>query len=58
VKNVGRLAFTQQLMDYLEYAQENNLTFILQTRPSTQYSRTLQRLIDTGQIKPIKGFPK
>jgi hypothetical protein len=60
VKNVKHLAFTQQMSDYLEYAQENGLTFILHTRPQTTYSRTLQALIDAGHIvrKDIPGFPK
>jgi hypothetical protein len=60
VKNVKHLAFTQQISDYLEYAQENGLTFILHTRPQTTYSKTLQALIDAGLIqrKYIPRVPK
>jgi Restriction endonuclease fold toxin 7 len=60
VKNVKHLAFTQQISDYLEYAQENGLTFILHTRPQTTYSTPLQGLIDAGHIvqKAIPGLPK
>jgi hypothetical protein len=52
VKNVGRLAFTQQLQDYFLYAQENNLTFIVWMRPSTVLTGTMRDLIATGQIVP------
>jgi hypothetical protein len=57
VKNVRYLAFTQQLMDYLEHAQENNLSFILHVRPDTRYSGTLQNLIDAGQIE-LRYIPR
>jgi hypothetical protein len=56
VKNVQYLALTQQLMDYWEHAQENNLTLILHTRPDTRYSGPLQSLIDVGEIK-VRHIP-
>jgi hypothetical protein len=54
VKNVQYLALTQQLRDYLAYAQANQLTFILHVHPETKYSGPLQDLIDAGQIMPKK----
>jgi hypothetical protein len=56
VKNVGYLALTGQLRDYLAHAENNGLTFILHVRPKIEYSRPLQRLIDAGRIIP-KDIP-
>jgi len=50
VKNVQYLALTQQIRDYLAYAQANQLTFILHVHPNTEYSGPLQQLIGSGQI--------
>jgi RHS repeat-associated protein len=50
VKNVARLANTQQLQDYLLYAQENNLTFNVWVRPSTVLTPTVKDLVSSGQI--------
>ena len=57
VKNVKYLAFTQQLRDYLSHARNNDLTFILHTRPEATYSGPLQQLIDAGQIK-LRYIPR
>ncbi len=56
VKNVARLANTQQLQDYLLYAQENNLTFNVWVRPSTTFTSTVKDLISSGQIN-LKYIP-
>jgi hypothetical protein len=60
VKNVKYLALTQQIRDYLAYAQANQLTFILHVHPETKYSGPLQDLIDTGEIvrRKIEGLSK
>jgi hypothetical protein len=60
VKNVKYLALTQQIRDYLAYAQANQLTFILHVHPETEYSGPLQQLIDAGQIseRRIVGLSK
>ena len=60
VKNVKYLALTQQIRDYLAYAQANMLTFILHVHPETKYSGPLQDLIDDGQIitKKIEGLSR
>jgi hypothetical protein len=50
VKNVDSLSFTQQLRDYLEYAQNQGFRFDLYTRPNTQLSGPLQNIIDSGRI--------
>jgi hypothetical protein len=57
VKNVQHQALTQQISDYLAYAQHNKLTFILHVRPETEYSGPLRRLIDAGQIQ-LKHIPR
>jgi hypothetical protein len=60
VKNVKYLALTQQIRDYLAYAQANQLTFILHVHPETKYSGPLQYLIDAGEIvrRKIEGLSK
>jgi hypothetical protein len=60
VKNVQYQALTQQLRDYLAYAQANQLTFILHVHPETKYSGPLQDFIDGGKIiaKKIEGLAK
>jgi hypothetical protein len=60
VKNVQYQALTQQIRDYLAYAQANQLTFILHVHPETKYSGPLQDLIDAGQIvsKKIEGLSR
>jgi len=60
VKNVQYLALTQQIRDYLAYAQANQLRFILHVHPNTEYSGPLQQLVDSGQIidRDIEGLSK
>jgi hypothetical protein len=60
VKNVQYLALTQQIKDYLAYAQANGLIFILHVHPETKYSGPLQDLFNAGQIIPkkIEGLSK
>lgn len=57
-KNVKHLNFTGQLRDYLNYSQQNGLDFMLHTRPSTTFSKPLQKLIDQKIIlhNPVPGF--
>jgi hypothetical protein len=50
VKNVGKLGFTNQINDYLLYAQSKNLIFELWTRQGTEIAPTLQELFDNGSI--------
>jgi RHS repeat-associated protein len=56
VKNVARLSNTQQLQDFLIYAQENNLTFNVWVRPSTALTPTVKDLVSSGQIN-LKFIP-
>lgn len=53
VKNVGRLSFTRQLRDYLEYAQTNDLRFDLYTRQHSRLSGPLQNAVDSGLINRV-----
>ena len=50
VKNVRKLSYTQQLQDFYEYCNRNNLRFVLVVRRDTQLSRTLQEMERRGQI--------
>lgn len=50
VKNVQNSSFTQQLRDYLSYAQQNGLQFNLYVRPTTTLSGPLQNAVSSGQI--------
>lgn len=50
VKNVKSLSFTQQLRDFHIYSQQNELNFILYTRPNTTLSGPLQQAINNGSI--------
>jgi RHS repeat-associated protein len=56
VKNVARLANTQQLQDFLVYSQENNLTFNVWVRPSTVLTPTVRDLVSSGEIN-LKYLP-
>jgi RHS repeat-associated protein len=55
IKNVNSLSLTRQLTDFHLYSQQNELQFILYTRPTTTFSGPLQNLINNGSIilKPI-----
>jgi RHS repeat-associated protein len=56
VKNVAKLSFTQQLQDYLAFAQGTGRTFDLYTRPTTGLTGPLQQAISSGQIN-LKFIP-
>ncbi len=53
VKNVGYQAYTQQLRDYVDYAQQNGLRYDLYTRPDTILSSPLQNAISSGRINRV-----
>jgi len=50
VKNVRKLSYTEQLRDFYEYCNRNNLRFVLVVRRDTRLSRTLQEMERRGQI--------
>jgi RHS repeat-associated protein len=50
VKNVSSLSYTNQLRDYVLWAQANNYTFELWVRPTTILSGPLQQAVSNGQI--------
>lgn len=50
VKNVGKLSYTNQLRDFVAYASQNQYTFVLQIRRSTELSAPLQQAIAEGKI--------
>jgi hypothetical protein len=56
VKNVKSLSYTQQLRDYVTFAQQNGSTFNLRVRPSTYISGPLNRAILDILIR-IKYIP-
>lgn len=53
VKNVQRLSFTQQLRDYLAFAEEHGLRFDLWYRPGAHMSPRLEQAIAEGRVNPI-----
>ena len=57
VKNVGKLSLTNQLRDYLLFAEWKGLTFILEVRHSTRIAGPLQRIIDEGRIVLRRTLP-
>jgi len=57
IKNVRVQYFTQQLRDFSDYAQQNNLRFDLYTRPDTYLSGPLQNAINAGRIN-LKTIPQ
>ena len=50
VKNVKRLSLTNQIKDFVAFAQSNRYTFELWVRETTKFSKPLQKLIDEGEI--------
>jgi hypothetical protein len=50
LKNVVRLSLTQQIQDYLGFAQSTDRTFNLYVRPTTHLTGPLRDAISTGQI--------
>lgn len=53
VKNVKSQAFTCQLRDYLQYADDFGYNFNLYTRETTKFTKPLAELIKTGKINWI-----
>jgi hypothetical protein len=56
IKNVSHLSLTRQLTDFHLYSQQNELQFILYTRPTTTFSGPLKNLINNGSII-VKSIP-
>lgn len=56
IKNTQYQPLTNQLKDYLQYAQEKDYVFKLYTRSDTKLSQPLQDLIDNNQITHVT-FP-
>ncbi len=50
VKNVAKLCYTNQLRDYVLWAQANGYRFELWIRPTTSLSTSLQQAINDGHI--------
>jgi hypothetical protein len=50
VKNVKSLAFTRQLRDFVQFAQETERRFLLVVRPDTRLSQPLHKAVDAGLI--------
>jgi hypothetical protein len=50
VKNTASQSFTQQLRDFLNYAESNGFRMDLYTRPNTVLSGPLQEAIQAGRI--------
>jgi len=50
VKNVSSLSYTEQLRDFVLWAQANNYTFELWVRSTTTLSGPLQQAISSGHI--------
>ena len=50
VKNVKSLAFTRQLRDFVQFAQETERRFLVVVRPDTRLSQPLQDAVDAGLI--------
>lgn len=50
VKNVKRLSYTNQLRDFMLYAEKNGYTYVIKIRKATQLSSTLKSLVDAGKI--------
>lgn len=50
MKNVKRLSYTNQLRDFMLYAEKNGYTYVIKIRKATQLSSTLKSLVDAGKI--------
>ena len=50
VKNVKKLSYTNQLRDFMLYAEKHKYDYVLIVRKSTQLSSTLKQLIDAEKI--------
>jgi hypothetical protein len=54
VKNVSYQRLTPQLRDFLAYCRANGFEFRLYVRTGTRFSKELQELIDSGEIKLMR----
>ena len=50
VKNVKKLSYTNQLKDFMLYAEKYGYTYVIKIRKTTQLSSTLKSLVDAGRI--------
>ena len=50
VKNVKYQSFTRQLKDYMNYANNNGLDFVLSVSRETKLSGPLKKMVDSGKI--------
>lgn len=50
VKNVYRLSYTDQLKDFVAFAQQEGYDFVLYVREETKLSGPLQELVKAGAI--------
>jgi Restriction endonuclease fold toxin 7 len=50
IKNVRYQALTNQIKDFILWADKKGLDFVLKTRPDTKISAPLQKLINEGKI--------
>jgi len=57
VKNVKYLDYTNQLKDYVAYAKKYGYTFELIVRMNTEISKSLQKVIDIGEIILRRRLP-
>jgi hypothetical protein len=58
VKNTKRLSGTQQILDFIDIADERNAgPLVLVTRNSTKLTSTLKDLIDKGKIRLVNCLP-
>jgi hypothetical protein len=57
VKNVGKLSYSSQLRDFVNYSQQEGLRFELTTREGTKLSGPLQRAVDAGDILLLRNLP-
>jgi hypothetical protein len=46
-----------QLQDFLKYAQNAGVKFILEVRGNTQLSKPLQKMVDAGLIELRRTLP-
>ncbi|MFC0583873.1 RHS repeat-associated core domain-containing protein, partial [Ralstonia solanacearum] len=58
VKNVSRQSATQQIRDYVAYAEANGLRVDLYTRTDTRLSGPMQQMISDGRINLLPILPK
>ena len=57
IKNVAYQPRTMQVRDFLEYAKNAGVKFVLEVRGNTQLSKPLQQLVDEGVIELRRTLP-